>query len=164
LADESNLKQFVAEVAAAYFSNNHVTPAEIPNVVAQIARSLSGVTASGVAPPDAAEGPAPESDPPVKLTPSQVRKSITRDALISFEDNRPYKTLRRHLSVRGLTPDQYRAKWGLPGGYPMVAPSYSEARSTMAKALGLGNLRRAAVAEAAGAPPRRGGRRPKAEG
>lgn len=73
-----------------------------------------------------------------KLTRAQINKSITPDALISFEDNRGYKTLKRHLSSRGLTPQQYREKRGLPGDYPMTAPSYSEARSSMAKSLGLG--------------------------
>jgi predicted transcriptional regulator len=84
----------------------------------------------------------------VKATPAQIRKSITRDALISFEDGKPYKTLKRHLTTFGLTIEQYRAKWGLPADYPTVAPSYSEARSAMAKALGLGQ----------------GGRKPKERG
>src|SRR6202007_2140384 len=74
----------------------------------------------------------------VKLTPSQIRKSITPDAIFSFEDSKPYKTLRRHLAVRGLTPEQYRDKWGLPKDYPMVAPAYSEARAAMARSIGLG--------------------------
>ena len=63
---------------------------------------------------------------------------MTPDALISFEDNKPYKTLRRHLATHGLSPEQYREKWGLPRDYPMVAPNYSAARSQMAKQLGLG--------------------------
>src|SRR5207244_12106880 len=81
-----------------------------------------------------------------KLTPGQVRKSITAEALISFEDGRGYKTLRRHLASRGLSPEQYREKWGLPASYPMVAPDYSAARSQMAKDLGLGQMRRTASA------------------
>ena len=155
MAEESDLQKIVAEVAAAYFGNSHVTPGEIPTVIKQIADSLAAVGAP--APEVAAEEPAQ-----AKLTPSQVRKSITRDALISFEDSKPYKTLRRHLAVRGLTPDQYRGKWGLPKDYPMVAPSYSEARSNMAKALGLGSRlmattkakqqRAASAPEAAAAP------------
>lgn len=59
-------------------------------------------------------------------------------ALICFEDGKSYKTLKRHLSIRGLTPADYRAKWGLPSDYPMVAPSYSVSRSQMAKSIGLG--------------------------
>ncbi|MDB5448464.1 MAG: transcriptional regulator, MucR family [Phenylobacterium sp.] len=132
MADDPDLRKIVAEVAAAYFSNSHVTPSEIPTVVNQIAQSLSAVGAP------APETPA-EAAAPLDLTPSQIRKSITRDALISFEDNRPYKTLRRHLAVRGLTPEQYRSKWGLAKDYPMVAPAYSEARSQMARTIGLGS-------------------------
>ena len=79
-------------------------------MINQIANSLAAVGVPAAAEP--VEEPA--ADQP-KLTPAQIRKSITRDALISFEDNKPYKTLRRHLSVKGLTPEQYRQKWGLPG-------------------------------------------------
>ncbi|WP_436017761.1 MucR family transcriptional regulator [Phenylobacterium sp. LjRoot219] len=130
MSDE--FKALVAEVAAAYFAKNHVTPPEIPTVISRIATSLSSV---GVATTHPAE---PEADAP-KLTSAQIRKSITRDALISFEDNKPYKTLRRHLAAKGLTPQQYREKWGLPKDYPMAAPSYSEARAEMARSIGLGS-------------------------
>ena len=131
MSEDSDLRKLVADVSAAYFSNSHVTAAEISNVIGQIANSLSAVGAPAVAPAD-------EASEQRKLTPAQIRKSITRDALISFEDNKPYKTLRRHLAVKGLTPEQYREKWGLAKDYPMVSPAYSEARSNMAKALGLG--------------------------
>jgi predicted transcriptional regulator len=82
--------------------------------------------------------------------------------LISFEDGKAYKTLRRHLSVKGLTPDQYREKWGLPRDYPMVSPSYSAQRSEMARSIGLGQKGRGARASAAAAPAKRGRGRPKA--
>jgi len=131
VADEVNLQQLVADVAAAYFSNSHITASEISNVIGQIASSLAAVGAP------ASETPA-ETLEERKLTPAQIRKSVTREALISFEDNKPYKTLRRHLAVKGLTPEQYREKWGLAKDYPMVSPAYSESRSNMAKALGLG--------------------------
>jgi predicted transcriptional regulator len=130
--NENNLRELVAEVAAAYFSNSHVSPAEIPHVVSQIAASLSGV---GAQPAASSEPAAAET---TKVTSAQARKSITNDALISFEDGKRYKTLKRHLTGRGLTPAQYREKWGLSADYPMVAPSYSAARSAMAKAIGLG--------------------------
>ena len=149
MSEDIDLRKLVADVAAAYFSNSHVTPTEIPTVINHIASSLSGVGGAAVE-------EAPQEEAPTKLTPAQIRKSITRDAIISFEDNKPYKTLRRHLAVRGLTPEQYREKWGLPKDYPMVAPSYSEARSSMAKALGLGargaQARAAAPAAATPAP------------
>jgi predicted transcriptional regulator len=145
--DADNLRDLVAEVASAYFANSHVGVGEIGSVIEQIAKSLSAVGGGEVsaAPPD-------EESQSRRLTPAQIRKSITPDALISFEDGRSYKTLRRHLSVKGLTPDAYRQKWGLPKDYPMVAASYSASRSQLAKALGLGNRRQAATAT----PPRRG--------
>ena len=136
MSDQIELQQIVGEVAAAYFSNNHVTPAEISVVISNIATSIAAVGAA----PDAVEYVAapPEPEQP-KLTPGQIRRSITQDKLISFEDGKGYKTLRRHLAVKGLTPDDYRSKWGLPKDYPMVSPAYSETRSSMAKARGFGN-------------------------
>jgi predicted transcriptional regulator len=129
---ENRLRELVAEVAAAYFSNSHVNSAEIPNVISQIAASLDAVGAQPAEPAPAAE---PEQS---KATPSQIRKSVTENGLVSFEDGRTYKTLRRHLSTRGLTPEQYRQKHGLPADYPMVAPSYSARRSELARTIGLG--------------------------
>ena len=82
--------------------------------------------------------PAPTVETVTKATPAQIRKSITPEALISFEDGKPYKTLKRHLTTHGMTVAEYKAKWGLPNDYPTTAPAYSEARSKMAKALGLG--------------------------
>jgi predicted transcriptional regulator len=131
--DSSNLQTLVAEVAAAYFSNSHVSPTEIPHVVGQIAQSLAAIAGGAIPGVMGAAEPAAQH-----VTSGQIRKSITPTALISFEDNKPYKTLKRHLAVRGLTPAQYREKWGLPRDYPMVAPSYSAQRSNLAKSLGLG--------------------------
>lgn len=130
--DMLSLRELVAEVSAAYFSNTHVSAAEIPAVIAQIASSLRAVAEGAAAEAEAGAGRPP------RATPAQIRRSITPDALISFEDNKPYKTLRRHLSTHGLTPDEYREKWGLPRDYPMVSPNYSAARSQMAKQIGLG--------------------------
>jgi predicted transcriptional regulator len=128
------LRELVAEVAAAYFANSHVAPTEIPNVIGQIAASLKSVGEGFGAESSEEQAAAKQT----RLTPAQIRKSVTPDALISFEDNKPYKTLRRHLATHGLSPEQYREKWGLPRDYPMVAPNYSAARSQMAKQLGLG--------------------------
>jgi predicted transcriptional regulator len=146
MSEDPDLRKIVGDVAAAYFSNSHVTPSEISNVISQIASSLAAVGAATVE-------VAPEAAEETRLSPAQIRKSITREALISFEDNKPYKTLRRHLAVKGLTPDQYRSKWGLPNDYPMVAPAYSEARSNMAKALGLGSRLNAGATPAPAAEP-----------
>jgi predicted transcriptional regulator len=104
-----------------------VDPGEIATIVRSIHEALGRAEQGGSAEP---ESP--------RLTSAQVRKSITPDALISFEDGRRYKALRRHLAKYGLTPQQYRSKWGLPGDYPMVSLNYSQARSKMAKAVGLG--------------------------
>jgi len=139
----NHLQDLVAQVASAYFSNSHVTPTEIPAVISQIAASLNAVSASA---PEVAESAAGQA----KATPAQVRKSITPDALISFEDGRGYKTLRRHLSVRGMTPEEYREKWGLPASYPMVSPNYSATRSQMAKTIGLGQIRSRAAGKGKG--------------
>jgi predicted transcriptional regulator len=155
---DEHLRELVAEVAAAYFANSHVSPSDIPNVIAQIAGSLTSV---GLPVEEAA--PAPQEAPaPAKLSRSQIQKSITPDALISFEDGKPYKTLRRHLAVRSLTPEQYREKWGLARDYPMVAPNYSEQRKALAQKIGLGRKPAQAAAEPAAAKPARG-RKPRAE-
>lgn len=155
MSDESNrLRELVATVAAAYFSNSHVSASDIPGVISQIAGSLSNV---GAAATDTAAEPVAEAAAP-RATRAQISRSITPDALVSFEDGKRYKTLRRHLSTRGLSPEQYREKWGLPRDYPMVAPSYSAARSQMAKSLGLGRK----GAEARAKPARGRARAPKA--
>ncbi|MFI4973049.1 MAG: MucR family transcriptional regulator [Caulobacterales bacterium] len=153
MAEENDkLRELVAEVAAAYFSNSHVGVSDIPTVVNQIAASLAGIGAPAAEPQAAAE---PER---AKLTSAQVRRSVTPEALISFEDSKPYKTLRRHLATRGLSPAQYIEKWGLPSDYPMVAPSYSARRSELAKKLGLGQKGAQRRAAKPAAKPR--GRKP----
>ena len=76
------------------------------------------------------------------MPPVSIKKSVTDDYLISLEDGQQYQSLKRHLSKHGLTPEEYRAKWGLPHDYPMTAPGYSARRSALAKSLGLGNIRR----------------------
>lgn len=152
MAEENGdtLRDLVADVAAAYFSNSHVAVSDIAAVIDQIARSLGAVGSAAESEPGKEEEPLSAR----RLTPAQIRKSITPEALISFEDGRPYKTLRRHLAVKGLTPEQYREKWGLPPDYPTVAASYSAARSKMAKDLGLGS-RLSGQRPRAAAPARR---------
>lgn len=128
---EANPKliELTAGIVAAYVENNKVAVTDLPGLIKATHDALGGVGS-----PEAA---APAEAHP-KATAAQIRKSITHDALISFEDGKPYKTLRRHLTTHGLTVEEYKAKWGLPKDYPTVAPSYSEARSQMAKSLGLG--------------------------
>jgi predicted transcriptional regulator len=81
----------------------------------------------------------PEAERPVPPVP--IKKTVTPDHIVSLEDGRPYKSLKRHLSGRGLTPEHYRQKWGLPSDYPMVAANYAAQRSELAKSIGLGRSR-----------------------
>jgi predicted transcriptional regulator len=145
--EQSELVSLTAEIVAAYVSNNKVGVEELGGLIASVHGALSG----------AGQPEAPAEPETPKATAAQVRKSITPDALISFEDGKPYKTLKRHLTLRGLTMDQYREKWGLPKDYPSTAPNYSAQRSALAKSLGLG--RKAAEQPAPEAPKGRGGRR-----
>ena len=147
-----------AEVVSAYVANNSLRPADIPDLISSVHRAMQGLSAPQQAEPEKREPPVP------------IRKSITPDFLISLEDGRHYKTLRRHLKGRGLTPEQYREKWGLRLDYPMVAPNYAKQRSELAKSLGLGQLRRQrnqaedpASVEAAQAAPAKGRRKKVAE-
>ncbi|GEP04380.1 MucR family transcriptional regulator [Methylobacterium oxalidis] len=117
-------------IVSAYVSNNSLRAAELPALITSVHAALHGL-ASGT--PQAS---AVEEVP--KPTPSQIRKSITPDALISFIDGKPYKTLKRHLSTHGLDPYSYRQRYGLPNDYPMVAAAYAAQRSELAKSIGLG--------------------------
>jgi predicted transcriptional regulator len=116
-----------ADIASAYVSNNAVAASELPGLIAGIFGALTSV-----------DGPAEEPAEPQKPA-VPIKKSITPDYLICLEDGRQFKSLKRHLRSKfGLSPDAYRAKWGLPKDYPMVAPAYSAARSSLAKQMGLG--------------------------
>src|SRR5918998_587609 len=119
-----------AEVVSAYVARNALPPADIPDLIASVHRALQGLSAP------------PQAEPEKREPPVSIRKSITPDFLISLEDGRRYKSLRRHLTSRGLTPQAYREKWGLPLDYPMVAPNYAKQRSELARASGLGQIRR----------------------
>jgi predicted transcriptional regulator len=160
---QEGIRELVAEVAAAYFSNSSVGVVDIPRVIEQIAASLQSVGDSPVSPvatqgadelmsavAQAPRDPAGRVPPRSLPTAQEIEKSILPDKLISFEDGRTYKILRRHLASRGLNPVSYREKWGLPDDYPMVAPRYSEERSEMAKAFGLGRGRKAKPTRRAG--------------
>ena len=81
----------------------------------------------------------------VKTPAVPIRRSITPDFLICLDDGKRFKSLRRHLSGHGMTPEQYREKWNLPSDYPMVAPNYAAQRSALAKQIGLGQMRRKAA-------------------
>lgn len=129
-----------SEIVAAYVANNSIPGPELPKLIGSVHAALLGLhNGSGTASTDT---PAEEVEKP---TSAQIKKSISPDALISFVDGKRYKTLKRHLSKHGLDPHSYRAKFGLPADYPMVSPSYSEARSALAKNIGLGRPGRAAA-------------------
>ena len=130
--DAIALTELAAELVASYVARNRVSPAELPALIATLHASLAGL------------GKAPEPEPAAaKLTPPvPIRKTVTDTHIISLEDGKPYKILKRHLGKLGLTPDAYRVKWGLPKDYPMTAPAASLRRSAIAKKLGLGALGR----------------------
>lgn len=152
---DQDLATLTAQIVAAFAQKNRLAVSDLTEFIKSIHHSLSHI--------ESPQAEAPKDDIK-KPTPARIRKSITREALISFEDGRTYKTLRRHLTRYGLTPADYRAKWGLPHDYPMVAQSYSETRSALARSIGLGlKGRRASPPEAhAHASPARGGKRPRA--
>ena len=139
MAADSDILSLTAEIVASYVGNaGHVNAAEIPNIIKTVRQALSE---SGAPVAEAA-------DETPKADKRAIKKSITDDALISFVDNKPYKTLKRHLARHGMDMNQYRERYGLPEDYPSVAPSYSAARSEMAKSLGLGARGRGAKAAA----------------
>jgi predicted transcriptional regulator len=131
----AELVALTASIVSAYVTRNNVPTTDLPRLIASTHAALAGLT--GALTPVAAE-------PLVPAVP--IRKSVTSDAIICLEDGRAFKSLKRHLSASyGLTPDQYRAKWNLPSDYPMVAPNYAEARSALAKSMGLGRKGAAAA-------------------
>lgn len=129
--NDDMLIELTADVVAAYVSNNPVPVGELPNLIADVHAALGRV------------GGAPEQVPVDKQKPAvNPKKSVTEDYIICLEDGKKFKSLKRHLMTHyGLTPDQYREKWGLEPNYPMVAPSYAAARSQLAKQMGLGRKR-----------------------
>jgi predicted transcriptional regulator len=131
--DESEFIELTADIVSAYVSNNSVPVSDLPALISDVHAAL-GRVGSGVAPVVPAEAPKPAIP---------VKRSITADFLICLEDGKKFKSLKRHLRTQyNLSPEQYREKWGLPSDYPMVAPSYAEARSQLAKKMGLGQQRR----------------------
>lgn len=125
------LMELTAEIVAAYVSNNSVSANDLPGVISQVHTALGGTILPAE---EIIEKPKPAVS---------VRRSIQNDYLICLEDGQKFKSLKRHLMTHhGLTPEQYREKWELPADYPMVAPSYAEARSRLAKEMGLGQKRK----------------------
>ena len=115
------------DIVAAYVSNNSVTAAQVPEVISTVYGSLTSLDSGG--------GAAPEPAKPAV----SVRRSVTPDYIVCLEDGKKLKMLKRHLrAAYDMSPEEYRAKWGLPADYPMVAPNYAAQRSAFAKKIGLG--------------------------
>lgn len=127
-ASSDGVLRMTADVVSAYLGNNTLPAAQIPEVINTVYLSLSRI--EGKKASDGSETP---------KAPISIRKSITADYIVCLEDGKKLKMLKRHLrTVYGMTPEEYRAKWGLPLDYPMVAPNYSRQRSAFAKKIGLG--------------------------
>ena len=120
----NKLIELTADVVGAYVSSNTIPASELPKFISTINAALANLGG----PP-----PAPDLVPAV-----DPKKSIKPDYIICLEDGKRFKSMKRHLGLLGMTPDEYRAKWGLPRDYPMVAPNYAAARSELAKSMGLG--------------------------
>ncbi|RWA73996.1 MucR family transcriptional regulator [Mesorhizobium sp.] len=122
-----SLIELTADIVSAYVSNNSVPVASLPDLIESVNSSLSKI-GGPIAPETPAQAPA-----------VNPKRSVFPDYIICLEDGKKFKSLKRHLGVHyGLTPDEYREKWGLKPDYPMVAPNYAAQRSTLAKAAGLG--------------------------
>lgn len=149
--NEAKLAELTAQIVSAYVTNNSLPAAELPGIIRSVSASFQRD-----------EGPAEVTE----VAPAvPVKKSVTPEYIICLEDGRKMKTLKRHLKTAyNMSPDEYRKRWGLPSDYPMVAPNYSQARSDMAKQIGLGQKGRggAPVAPASPKTPGRRGRPPKA--
>lgn len=127
-----------ATIVSSYVANNSVHRGDLAYVIAAVHGALQGLAH-------------PTPSVPEKPQPAvSIRRSITPDHLISLEDGKKYKTLKRHLAKLGLTPEDYRTKWGLQNDYPMVAPNYAAMRSELAKNSGLGQQRRKRTVAKAG--------------
>ncbi len=158
----ANAVELATELTIAWLSNpnTRASAEDVPTFLAQMHAAVSGLTGDP-------QSPAPEAGPAAEFTPAvSARKSLSsKDHIISMIDGKPYKTLRRHLSGHGLTPEEYRDRYNLRADYPMVSENYSAARRDMAKRIGLGRKPRTATAapaateETAAAAPKRGRRK-----
>lgn len=126
-SETTEMLRMAVDIVSAYVGNNSVPTTQVPEVISTVYASLSALNGN-------ADRQAEALNPAVP-----VRRSITPDFLICLEDGKKLKMLKRHLrAVYGLSPEEYRAKWGLSPDYPMVAPNYAKQRSNFAKQIGLG--------------------------
>ena len=140
--DKVDVIEMTAEIVAAYVENNTISTTDLPGLIQSVHRALYSISTGAETVEVAPKEPA-----------VPVRRSITPDHLVCLEDGRKFKSLKRHLRTKyNMSPEDYRAKWGLAKDYPMVAPNYAKARSELAKQMGLGQGGRQA---ARGAKPGR---------
>jgi predicted transcriptional regulator len=128
---DSDVLRMTVEIVSAYVTNNSVAAGQVPEIINTVHASLA--TLNG----ESGKGPTEPLKPAIS-----IRRSVTPDFIICLEDGKKLKMLKRHLrAAYGMTPDEYRTKWGLGPDYPMVAPNYAKQRSTFAKQIGLGRKR-----------------------
>jgi predicted transcriptional regulator len=134
----SGILGLTAQIVAAHVAHNKVSAGELPGLIQQVYLALSGSTAGAAPSPVRITAPAERPKPAVAIS-----RSVFPSYIICLEDGKKLKMLKRHLQTAyGMTPEQYRVKWGLDASYPMVAPEYAEKRSSLAKAIGLGTRSR----------------------
>lgn len=123
-----DLLKLASDIIAAYVSNNPIPAAELPGMIRSVHATLGGLVSGAAMEGSTSQKPA-----------VPVKRSITPEYIVCLEDGKKLKMLKRYLrSNYGLTPEEYRSKWGLPADYPMTAPNYSAQRSDFAKKIGLG--------------------------
>lgn len=128
LTSNADLVELATEIVSAYVSNNAVVQSDLPKLISDVHAALAVVGGAGSAEPAEVRKPA-----------VPAKKSVFPDYIICLEDGKKFKSLKRHLSTHyGLSPEEYRERWGLAADYPMVAPNYAAARSALAKKMGLG--------------------------
>ena len=138
-SENAALIELAADIVSAYVSNNSVQTGELTGLIGDVYSALRRT---------AGNNNVPQSSEPLKPA-VNVKKSVSPDHIICLEDGKKFKSLKRHLRTHyNLSPEQYREKWNLPLDYPMVAPNYAEARSNLAKKMGLGQQRRKRSAKA----------------
>lgn len=117
-----------ADIVSSFVANNSVSANDLPGLIQTIYKTISEISTG-----------APVETAPTQAPAVSIRKSVGTDFIICLEDGRKFKSLKRHLRSKfNLSPEEYRAKWGLPKDYPMVSPAYAASRSAIAKASGLG--------------------------
>ena len=127
-SESKEIIEWTAEIVASYVQKNSVSISDLPQLIKIVHDSLTSLSGGS---------PAEKPQPAVS-----IRRSVTPDYIICLEEGRKLKMLKRHLATAyGMTPEEYREKWGLPADYPMVAPNYAKQRSYLAKKIGLGKRR-----------------------